>query len=218
MDWEKPKWPTHGSTAQPRNKSGKQLFEKTEQPALLPLAAEPVPLFRRKPVAALSVAMVIWKSTRRITPYPSGIYRLRRLWVRWDSRTWCESLMINWRKNYAVHAKVGTGTVSNFSISTSQLKNSRPSNVGAKHLAESDCGALDLTHEDWADATVQARGVEAVRVLVGLQGTDTASTTAEALETSLPNWHWSTHGAYRLRTIRQLLKREPEGQQRQTTI
>ena len=60
----------------------------------------------------------------------------------------------------------------------------------------------------WAEATTQARGVEAVRVLVGLKhlaGKHDSEALEEACRVAL------THGAYRLRTIRQLLKRQGPG-------
>jgi hypothetical protein len=61
----------------------------------------------------------------------------------------------------------------------------------------------------WAEATTQARGVEAVRVLVGLKhlaGKHDSVTLEDACRVAL------THGAYRLRTIRQLLKRKGQEQ------
>ena len=61
----------------------------------------------------------------------------------------------------------------------------------------------------WAEATTQARGVEAVRVLVGLKylaGKHQSADLEEACRVAL------THGAYRLRTIRQLLQRHGEEQ------
>ena len=62
----------------------------------------------------------------------------------------------------------------------------------------------------WAEATTQARGVEAVRVLVGLKhlaGMHDSEALEEACRVAL------THGAYRLRSIRQLLKRHSAEQQ-----
>jgi hypothetical protein len=62
--------------------------------------------------------------------------------------------------------------------------------------------------------TTQARGVEAVRVLVGLKhlaGKHPSDDLEEACRVAL------THGAYRLRTIRQLLKRQGQ-EQRQFTF
>jgi hypothetical protein len=61
----------------------------------------------------------------------------------------------------------------------------------------------------WAEATTQVRGVEAVRVLVGLKhlaGIHESEALEEACRVAL------THGAYRLRTVRQLLKRQGKEQ------
>jgi hypothetical protein len=64
--------------------------------------------------------------------------------------------------------------------------------------------------QQWAEATTQARGVEAVRVLVGLKalaGKHSIAALEQACQTAL------TYGAYRLRTIRQLLKRQADPQE-----
>ena len=65
---------------------------------------------------------------------------------------------------------------------------------------------------DWAVATVQARGVEATRVLVGLQALThqhEAGAIERACDVALAS------GAYRLRTIRELLKRDTGTKQQQ---
>jgi hypothetical protein len=64
--------------------------------------------------------------------------------------------------------------------------------------------------QQWAEATTQARGVEAVRVLVGLKalaGKHSTAALEQACQTAL------TYGAYRLRTIRQLLQRQADPQE-----
>ena len=62
----------------------------------------------------------------------------------------------------------------------------------------------------WSEATINVRGVEGIRVLVGLKALASkhpASSLEEACETALG------HGAHRLRSIRQLLKRSAAKQQ-----
>ena len=62
----------------------------------------------------------------------------------------------------------------------------------------------------WAEAMTQARGVEGVRVLVGLKslaGKHPSEALEEACRVAL------SHGAYRLRTIRKLLYRKGQAQQ-----
>ena len=64
--------------------------------------------------------------------------------------------------------------------------------------------------KDWSEAMLQARGVEGIRVLIGLKAlTSKHNATAlnAACETAM------TYGALRLRTIRKLLKRKGEAQQ-----
>ena len=57
----------------------------------------------------------------------------------------------------------------------------------------------------WSEALMQARGVESIRVLVGLKslvGKHESARLEKACKTAL------SHGAYRLRTIRELIKRQ----------
>jgi hypothetical protein len=63
---------------------------------------------------------------------------------------------------------------------------------------------------DWAAAMLQARGVEGVRVLIGLDQLarkHKSRAIERACELAL------AHGAYRLRTIRQLISRQGDQQQ-----
>jgi len=62
----------------------------------------------------------------------------------------------------------------------------------------------------WSEAMTQARGVEGVRVLVGLKAL-AAKHKTQALEEACKKA--LAHGAYRLRTIRELLKRQTPTQQ-----
>ena len=65
---------------------------------------------------------------------------------------------------------------------------------------------------DWANAMTQARGVEGIRVLVGLKalaGKHDSQALEQACRVAL------THGAYRLRAVRQLLKRGIQQSQQQ---
>jgi hypothetical protein len=65
---------------------------------------------------------------------------------------------------------------------------------------------------DWAAATAQARGVESARVLVGLRALTKTHAVAElehACEVALAS------GSHRLRTLRQLLKRNAGRKQEQ---
>ena len=70
--------------------------------------------------------------------------------------------------------------------------------------------AIGPQTRQWAEATTQARGVEAVRALVGLKhlaGKHQSEALEEACRVAL------SHGAYRLRTVRQLIKHQDQEQQ-----
>ena len=68
---------------------------------------------------------------------------------------------------------------------------------------------------EWARAMTQARGVAGVRVLVGLKAL-TGKYSSEALEAACHSA--LSHGALRLRTIRQLLKRGSLEEQQQLEV
>jgi hypothetical protein len=82
---------------------------------------------------------------------------------------------------------------------------------GADRLLRS-IGHIGPHTREWSEALVQARGVESIRVLVGLKslaGKHDYSQLERACKAAL------SHGAYRLRTIRELLKRDDTECQRQ---
>jgi hypothetical protein len=62
----------------------------------------------------------------------------------------------------------------------------------------------------WSEVVTQARGVEAVRALVGLKSL-AKKHSPDALDAACKSA--LAHGAYHLRTIRQLLKRQGDHQQ-----
>jgi hypothetical protein len=70
--------------------------------------------------------------------------------------------------------------------------------------------AIGPNTRQWAEAMTQARGLEGVRVLVGLKALAAKHETA-ALEDACQKA--LAHGAYRLRTIRELIKRHAPTQQ-----
>ena len=62
----------------------------------------------------------------------------------------------------------------------------------------------------WAESMVQERGIQGVRVLVGLMSL-AKRPRCESIETACETAQ--THGAYRLRTVRELIKRQAPKQQ-----
>ena len=103
----------------------------------------------------------------------------------------------------AIHAKAEPGR---FRTAPEHIPKEKVSAVerGTKALLR-QVGVIGPKTRAWAEAMIQARGVEGVRVLVGLKAL-AAKYDVEALEKA--GEIALSHGAYRLRTIRQLLARQ----------
>jgi len=203
IDWEAKVADTriHGTT---KKQVGKQ-FREVEQPTLLSLPADRFPCFKEsRRVVSRDGHLEVDKAYYSAPPEYVG----RRLWVRWDKHL-VRIFNDRWEK-ITIHAKVEPGQ---FQTSSQHIPTEKFSAVerGAKHLLERVARIGPHTRA-WAEATVQARGVQAVRVLVGLKAL-THKHDAQALENACQMA--LSHGAYRLRTIRQLLKRNAQrkGQQ-----
>ena len=129
-----------------------------------------------------------------------------RLWVRWDSRL-VRIFNDRWEQ-VAVHAKAEPGR---FRTAAEHIPKEKVSAVerGTDAMLR-QIAAIGPHTRQWAEATTQARGVEAVRVLVGLKnlaGKHDSEALEEACRVAL------SHGAYRLRTVRKLLQRKGQAQQ-----
>lgn len=190
----------HGTTKQ----QVERLFEQAERRELLPLPAERFPFFHE---ARRSVHrdghLEVDKAYYSAPPEYVG----HRLWVRWDSRL-VRIFNDRWEQ-LAVHAKAEPGR---FRTAGEHIPQEKISAVerGTDALLR-QIATIGPHTRQWAEATTQARGVEAVRVLVGLKhlaGKHACQALEEACRLAL------AHGAYRLRTIRQLLQRQaPEQRQ-----
>ena len=160
LDWEAKVADTriHGTT---KKQVGKQ-FREVEQPALLPLPLDRFPSFKEaRRVVSRDGHLEVDKAYYSAPPEYMG----RRLWVRWDAHL-VRIFNDRWEK-ITVHAKVEPGR---FQTSQDHIPTEKFSAVerGAKHLLN-QIAVIGPHTRNWADATVQARGVEAVRVLVGLK-------------------------------------------------
>ncbi|MGD0778954.1 MAG: IS21 family transposase [Candidatus Solibacter sp.] len=189
----------HGTTKQQVEK----LFEQVERRALLPLPVERFPFFHEAHRAVHRDGYLeVDKAYYSAPPEYVG----HRLWVRWDSRL---VRLFNHRwEQLVVHAKTEPGR---FRTAPEHIPKEKVSAVerGTDALLR-QIAAIGPQTRQWAEATTQARGVEAVRVLVGLKalaGKHQTEALEEACRVAL------SHGAYRLRTIRQLLKRQGQPQQ-----
>lgn len=173
------------------------LFE-AERAFLLPLPVERFPFFHE---ARRSVHrdghLEVDKAFYSAPPEYVG----RRLWVRWDSRM-VRIFNDRWEQ-LAAHAKAEPGRF-----------RTAPEHIPLKKVSAVERGTDALLRQvasigpnarRWSEAMTQARGVEGVRVLVGLKALAAKHPSREldrACEIAL------SYGAYRLRTIRQLLDKQ----------
>jgi len=189
----------HGTTKQ----QVLRLFEEVERGKLLPLPADRFPCFHEARRAVHRDGhLEVDKAFYSAPPEYVG----HRLWVRWDSRL-VRIFNDRWEQ-VAAHAKAEPGRFRTAAQHIPQEKVSaveRGTDAMLRQIA-----AVGPHTRQWAEATTQARGVEAVRVLVGLKhlaGKHASEVLEEACRVAL------THGAYRLRTIRKLLERKGWEQQ-----
>lgn len=196
LDWETRIADTriHGTT----KKQVARLFQESERGALLPLPVDRFPFFHEARRAVHRDGHVeVDKAFYSVPPEYVG----RRLWARWDNRL-VRVFNDRWEQ-VAVHAKAEPGR---FRTSSQHIPKEKVSAVerGTDALLRQVASIGPHTRQ-WAQATVQARGVEAVRVLVGLKalsGKHDPDALERACQTAL------TYGAHRLRTVRQLLARQ----------
>jgi transposase len=189
----------HGTT----KRQVAKLFEESERAALLPLPRERFAFFHE---ARRSVYRDGYVEVDKAFYSAPPEYVGRRLWVRWDARL-VRVFNDRWEQ-VAVHAKAEPGR---FRTSAKHIPKEKVSAVerGADALLR-QVAAIGPHARDWARAVVQARGVEALRVLVGLKALAAKHQVAaleHACQTAL------RYSAYRLRTIRQLLARQASRQE-----
>jgi transposase len=203
LDWERSVADTriHGTT----RKQVAGLFESVERPALLALPANRFPFFHESTRKVHRDGYVeVDKAYYSVRPEYVG----RRVWVRWDART-VRLFDDRWRQ-IALHAKAEPGV---FRTCREHIPLEKVSCVerGADRLLR-EVARIGPHAKQWSEALVQARGVESIRVLVGLKSLAAKHEYArleQACKAAL------SHGAYRLRTIRELLKRDNMDHQEQ---
>ena len=185
-----------------RQQVGK-VFAEVERPALRPLPIERFPMFQEGQRTVHRDGHVeIGRAYYSAPPEYLG----RLIWARWDSRL---VRLFNQRfEQIAIHVLHEPGR---FSTHQQHLAAEKISGVerGAVWLL----GRIRLIGphaSQWAEGVLQARGVEGVRVLQGLLGlakrhhVDQLDRACEIAQ---------SHGAYRLRTLRQLIGRDEPKQQ-----
>jgi transposase len=201
LDWETTVADTriHGTT---RKQVGK-VFAEVEQAALLPLPIERFACFREAQRTVNRDGHVeVAKAYYSAPPEYVG----RRVWARWDGRT--VRIFDKQLQQIAIHAQLEPGRFATDDRHIVAEKRSGIERGTAWWLRKARFIGADTGR--WAENIVQQRGVHGVRTLMGLVGltnkhTDTAIDQACRVAQS--------HGAYRLRDIRNLIKRQAPTQE-----
>ena len=187
----------HGTT----KKQVRQVFEAGERPALLPLPAERFPFFHEaQRVVHRDGHVEVDKAYYSAPPEYMG----RTVWVRWDSR---RVRIFNAQfVEIALHARQECGRF-----------RTAPQHLASRKIALVESGATELLRRArlvgpqsarWGEAMLKQRGIEGVRVLVGLLSlVRTHSSAAVEAACALA----ANHGMFRLRELRALI-REPLAQ------
>jgi transposase len=203
LEWETTVADTriHGTT----RRQVRELFEQVERSALRPLPANRFPCFSEgQRVVHRDGHVEVAKAYYSVPPEYLG----RTVWVRWDSRL--IRIFDARMQLVATHARKDPGQ---FSTQDRHLLDRKINSVerGAVWLLSKVSG-IGTQAQRWGEAMVQARGIEGLRVLQGLLSMSHKHPHDQldracgiALE----------HGAWRLRTIRQLVQRNSEHVQRQ---
>ncbi len=195
LDWERTVADTrlHGTT---RRQVGNH-FSSVERPALQRLPVERFPCFQE---ARRTVHRDGHVEVERAYYSVPPEYLARRVWTRWDGRL--VRIFNDRLEQIAVHVKHEPGRFS-----------TQSQHIGGPKISGVERGAAWLLGQvrrlgphslRWAEAMIQARGVEGVRVLQGLLNLAhryPCDAIERACDVAL------SYGAYRLRTIRNLLDR-----------
>jgi transposase len=202
LDWELTVADTriHGTT---RRQVGKH-FTDVERGALVPLPLEPFPSYHEgRRIVHRDGHVEVERAYYAVPPE----YLARQVWVRWDGRL---VRIFNERMQpIAVHTRQEPGR---FSTPPQFIAAEKISSVerGAAWLLDRVTTRLGPHSAAWAQAMIQARGVEGVRVLQGLlnlAGCHPAPAIERACEVA------TSYGAYYLRTLRALIKRQAPKQE-----
>jgi transposase len=195
-DWELTVADTrvHGTT---RRHVGKHFLD-VERAALLSLPTDPFPSFREARRTVHRDGHVEVDHTYYSVP---AEYLARRVWVRWDARM--VRVFNDRMEPVAVHVRHEPGRFSTQSVHIASEKVSGVERGAAWHLARAR--RLGPQSTRWAEAVIETRGVEGVRVLIGLLGLSQRHPTA-AIERACEIA--SSYGSYHLRTIRALIARD----------
>ena len=195
LDWELTVADTriHGTT---RRQVGKH-FADVERAALSPLPLTSFPSFHEgRRTVHRDGHVEIKRAYYAVPPEYLG----REVWARWDSRL--VRIFNDRMEQIALHSRQEPGR---FSTPAEFIDSKKISNIekGSVWLLRRVATSLGPKSTSWAESMIQARGVEGVRVLVGLlslSSRHSSSAIEQACEIA------QGYGEYHLRTIRALLK------------
>ena len=202
LEWERTVADTriHGTT---RHQVGKH-FADVERAALVPLPLVPFPSFHESRRTVHRDGHIEVERAFYLVP---AEYLARQVWVRWDGRL---VRIYNERmQQIGLHTRQEPGR---FSSPPELIASEKISGVerGAAWLLSRVKSRVGPLSARWAEAMIEARGVEGVRVLQGLlslAGRHPITAIEQACETA------SGYGAYYLRTIRGLVERQGRKQE-----
>lgn len=183
----------HGTT----KKQVRKQFEEVERPVLMPLPRDRFPMFHEaRRTVSRDGHLEVDKAYYSAPPE----YLRRRVWVRWDARL-VRVFNDQW-KQIALHSKAEPGR---FRTDPSHIPKEKVSTVerGTDALLR-QIAVIGPNTKAWSELVIASRGVQGVRVLVGLKalaGKHTSAALEQACGTAVG------YGACRLKSIRNLLKR-----------
>jgi transposase len=192
----------HGTT----RKQVSKLFEELEKPALLPLPPARFPCFQEaQRIVNRDGHVEVAKAYYSAPPEFVG----RDVWARWDGHV--VRLFDQKFKQIAIHAKKEPGRFATDSRHIVAEKRGGIERGTAWWLQKAH--AIGPHAGQWADSTLHVRGIHAVRTVIGLVS---LTHRHPVLSIEAAAQVAQSHGAHRLRDIRNLLKRsEPPVEQQQ---
>ena len=189
----------HGTT---RKQVGKA-FREVEQPALQPLPRERFSSFHEaERIVNRDGHIEVARAYYSVPPEYLGL----TVWARWDART--VRVFSSRMQQIAMHARHEQGRFSTLGAHIAREKISGLEEGATRLLTKVQ--RIGPRSHAWAQAMVTARGIEGTRPLMGLISL-TKKHDSQALEKACEIA--LSHGAFRLRVIRELLKRSAPKQQ-----
>jgi len=184
----------HGTT----RRQVSPVFEQVEKPALLPLPAGRFPSFAEaQRMVNRDGHVEVAKAYYSVPPEFLG----RAVWCRWDGRL--VRIFDQKLQQIALHAQHEPGRFATQGAHIAPEKRGGIERGAAWWLEKA--AKIGPQADGWAQTVLEQRGVHSVRVLMGLASL-TRKHSSSAIETACKTAR--SHGAYRLRDVSQLLKRQ----------